>query len=399
MKASHLAIIWATGIAIFSMFFGSGNVVFPLQLGKEVGPLVGYAVLGLLTTAIGAPLLGLLGAVLFEGDCKKFFYRLGPIPGYLAVLLIIGLIGPFGVMPRCLVVAYSAVIPYFPDLSLMLFSAIAGAIALIFTLNHKLILPILGYFLSPLLVISLVVIIVVGLVSPGEMITADLPAKEAFVKGVVTGYDTMDLLASIFFAVSIWLMLKDQLNLKSEAEVKTRLIPTYLFSGLLGGILLGLIYIGLCLVTAKHSAAIQSVPAQELLSQLAIKLLGTKLSIIANFAIALACLTTIMALAMTTADVIHVELEGTNLAKRINYRYGWMVCLIITISVILSNLGFMKIMLFLHSIMVVCYPAIIVLTLCNILYKLYGFKWVKIPVYTTLLATIAYLHLLPLISA
>ncbi len=392
MKSAPLAIIWATGIAIFSMFFGSGNVVFPLQLGQNTGSMIGFAVGGLLLTAIGAPLLGLLGAVLFEGDCKKFFYRMGTIPGYLAVVLIIGLIGPFGVMPRCFVVAYGAITPYFPDLSLMLFSLIAGFITLLFVLNHKLILPILGYVLSPLLVVSLIVIIIVGLITTGHPIatTSDLTANAAFFQGIMTGYDTMDLLASIFFAVSIWLMLKDQLKLKSDDEIKTRLIPTYLYSSLIGGVLLGLMYIGLCFVTARHAALLQGVAPQELLSNLSIQLLGNKLSIVANFAIAIACLTTIMALAVTTADVIHVELDGSKLASKINYRYSWMVCFIVVISVILSNLGFMKIMIFLHTVMVVCYPAIIVLTLCNILHKLYNFPYVKIPVYTTFLATLAY---------
>lgn len=395
MKSAPLAIILATGIAIFSMFFGSGNVVFPLQLGQISGSMVGFAVGGLLLTAIGAPLLGLLGAVLFEGDCKKFFYRMGAIPGYLAVLLIIGLIGPFGVMPRCFVVAYGAITPYFPDLSLMLFSIIAGLITLVFVLNHKLILPILGFVLSPLLVVSLIVIITVGLMTDGQglAVATELTPQSAFLKGIMTGYDTMDLLASIFFAVSIWLMLKDQLKLKSEMEVKTRLIPTYLCSSLIGGVLLGVMYIGLCLVTAKHAGSLEGIAPQELLSNLAIQLLGKKLSIVANFAIAIACLTTIMALAVTTADVIHIEMEGTKLADKIKYRYGWMVCLIVILSVILSNLGFMTIMLFLHTVMVVCYPAIIVLTVCNILHKLYNFPYVKLPVYTTFIVTLAYNYL------
>ena len=86
MKLPSIAIAWSTGIAIFSMFFGSGNVVFPLLLGQITGEKISWALIGLAITAVGAPLLGLLGSVLFEGDCKKFFYRIGEIPGYIIVI-------------------------------------------------------------------------------------------------------------------------------------------------------------------------------------------------------------------------------------------------------------------------------------------------------------------------
>lgn len=392
MKAISLSVVWATGIAIFSMFFGSGNVVFPLDLGRATGQMVSFGVVGLLLTAIGAPLLGLLGAVLFEGDCKKFFYRMGAIPGYITVILIISLIGPFGVMPRCFNVAFSAVQPYFPELSLFTFNLLSGIFTLVLIAKRKWLLPILGYVLSPMLIISLLVIIAVGLLKPHEasVVPATMGAVDAFTMGLVTGYDTMDLLASIFFAVSIWLLLKDQLKLKDESEVKTRLIPTYIISSLIGGGLLGIMYLGLCIVTAWHAPLVQGVPSEALLSVLAIKLLGPNLAIIANVAIALACFTTVMALAVTTVDVFYVEMNNTAIAKKFEFRYSWIVTVVIGITVILSNLGFETIMVFLHGVMIYCYPAIIVLTICNILYKLFGFKPVKLPVYGTLLITFAY---------
>lgn len=390
MRSASLAIAWTTGIAIFSMFFGSGNVVFPLALGRETGAMVGFGVSGLLLTAIGAPILGLLGAVLFEGDCKKFFYRIGAVPGYLAVMLIIGLIGPFGVMPRCFVVAFGAVKPYFPEMSLMLFSVLSGIFTLLLMAKRQWILPILGYFLSPLLILSLVVVIITGMFTEHAPLVAKVSASDAFMQGVITGYDTMDLLASIFFAVSIWLLLKDQLKLHSEHEVMRKLIPTYVVSALIGGILLGLVYLGLCIVTAWHAPLVKDVASEEILANLAIQLLGSKLAIVANIAVALACFTTVMALAVATVDVYHVEMNNTKLAKKFDLSYNWLVFIVVAITVVLSNLGFKNIMIFLHSIMVVCYPAIIVLTICNILYKLYGFKYVKTPVYGTFLLTLAY---------
>lgn len=390
MKVSSLAIAWTTGIAIFSMFFGSGNVVFPLDLGRQTGSLVGFGVAGLLLSAIGAPIVGLLGAVLFEGDCKQFFYRLGKIPGYLAVMLIILLIGPFGVMPRCFVVAFGAMQPYFPDMGLWLFSILAGLFTLAMLAKRDWILPLLGYVLSPLLILSLVVIIVVGFIKDSSIAEPTLTYSQAMLKGLVTGYDTMDLLAAIFFAVSIWLLLKEKLQITSDTEIRAQLIPVYIVASLIGGGLLALIYIGLCVVTAMHGNLLQNVPSEALLSTLAIELLGGQLALVANLGIALACFTTVMALAVTVVDVIHVEFNQTSFAKKFELPYNWMVFIVVALTVALSNLGFQTIMIFLHSIMVVCYPAIIVLTLCNILYKLYGFTYVKLPVYLTFLATLGY---------
>ncbi len=388
MRLSSLAIVWSTGIAIFSMFFGSGNVVFPLLLGASAGNQIAWALLGLTVTAVGAPLLGLLGSVLFAGDCKQFFYRIGKVPGYIAVMLILALLGPIGVMPRCFIVAYGAITPYLPDLSLLLFSIIAGLVTLVFIARRNLILPVLGYFLSPVLILSLIVIMVVGILKSDTLLVAPLSPFMAIKEGLAVGYDTMDLLASIIFSVSIWLLLQEKLKIRTEQDIKTKLIPIYIWASILGGGLLGLVYVGLSFSAAMHAKALVNTAPEQVLATLAIYLLGPKLAMVANIAIILACLTTVMSLAVAVVDVIHVEVMNTTLGKKISYSYGWMMLITVLITVIFSNLGFSAIMAFLHPIMAVCYPAIIVLTICNILYKLYGFPYVKVPVYATFAATL-----------
>lgn len=390
MRLSSLAIVWSTGIAIFSMFFGSGNVVFPLLLGAQTGDQISWALLGLTITAVGAPLLGLLGCVLFAGDCKQFFYRIGKVPGYIAVMLILALLGPIGVMPRCFIVAYGAITPYLPGLSLLTFSVIAGLVTLLLIARRNYILPVLGYFLSPVLILSLIVIMIVGIVKSDTLLVAPLSPFMAIKEGLAVGYDTMDLLASIIFSVSIWLLLQEKLKIKNEQDIKTKLIPTYIWASILGGGFLGLVYVGLSFSAAMHAKALVNTAPEQVLATLSIYLLGPKLAMIANVAIILACLTTVMSLAVAVVDVIHVEIMNTNLGKKISYSYGWMMLVTIAITVIFSNLGFTAIMAFLHPIMAVCYPAIIVLTICNILYKLYGFPYVKVPVYATFAATLLY---------
>lgn len=391
MKSFKLPLSLSTGVAIFSMFFGSGNVVFPLLLGAQTGAQVPWALLGLTISAVGAPLLGLLSSVLFQGDPKAFFYRIGQIPGYIVVLLILGLLGPIGVIPRCFTVAHAAVMPYFPGLSLFMFSILCGALTLFLLWRREWVLEILGVWLSPLLILTLLVIIGVGMVQAPPLPASHYGPLEATIEGLVVGYNTMDLMASILFSVSIWLLLK-------EAVPEKQLVPTYVKASIVGGGLLGLIYVGLSYISATHASHLTSEMPVRILADLSIYLLGDKLGLMANIAIFLACLTTIMSLALAVVDVLHVETMNTWIGKKLPYSYGVMMFICVLVSVIFSNLGFEKIMGFLVPILQICYPALIVLAICNILYKLYDYRWVKIPVYGTLAFTLALRYLWPLIA-
>jgi len=104
----------STGLAMFSMFFGAGNVVFPLAMGQYAQDKNFFAILGLLITAVGVPFLGLMSMTLFDGDYRKFFGRIGKIPGFIIALAIMALIGPFGAMPRVIALSYSTAKNFFP---------------------------------------------------------------------------------------------------------------------------------------------------------------------------------------------------------------------------------------------------------------------------------------------
>ena len=70
LRSRHII---TTGLAMFSMFFGAGNIVFPLALGQQAGSMAWVAILGFLITAVGVPFMGLVSMILFEGNYKKFF--------------------------------------------------------------------------------------------------------------------------------------------------------------------------------------------------------------------------------------------------------------------------------------------------------------------------------------
>ena len=66
---------------LFGMFFGAGNLIFPVHLGQMAGSNVWQAILGLLITGVGLPLLGvaatyLVLVMLFSALLAKFERRL-----------------------------------------------------------------------------------------------------------------------------------------------------------------------------------------------------------------------------------------------------------------------------------------------------------------------------------
>jgi LIVCS family branched-chain amino acid:cation transporter len=205
---------------------------------------------------------------------------------------------------------------------------------------------------------------------------------DAFKMGIIYGYDTLDLLAGIFYAVSTWLLLNEQLKKHAE-HMQKQLLFIFILSSLVAGACLTLIYAGLTFGAAAHLDALANAQPQRILAVLAEHLLGPKLGLVANIGIAIACMTTAMSLAVSIVDVIHMEIQDTWFARRFKWHYEWVLIGVILITVAFANLGFQKIMSFLHPIMEVCYPAIIMLTICNILYKMYGFEHVKVPVYLT----------------
>lgn len=374
MDTSSLKTIRLAGIAIFSMFFGAGNVIFPLQVGINSGYQTPWALFGLLVTAIGGPLLGLVGATLYQGRCLDFFCRPGRKIGVIFIAVSLLLLGPFAVIPRCFVVAYSSFHAIFQDIPLPVFSLFFGIIALVCCFREKFVLPILGRIFSPILIISLLLIIFFGIYAGTPLIDSNISPTDAFISGLECGYDTMDLIAAIFFSSSIWGLLSLQLKDKSESNIA----KTTIYSGLLGGGILGLIYVGLAFATAFNAEALSGIAPEQLMSTLSFLALGPYMGIIANLAIVVACFTTIVSLSQTIASLCAKEF----FPKRINYRQS--LTAIILISVSFSLLGFGMINSMIHPLIVVCYPAIIVLTLCNISHKIYGLSWIKTPVYGTL---------------
>lgn len=364
----------ATGLAMFSMFFGAGNVIFPLALGQFAQDKNFYAILGLLITSVGVPFLGLLGMTLFDGDYRTFFNRMGKIPGFFIAAIIMGLIGPFGAMPRCIALAYSTLSTYIPRMPIEFFSAISCLLIFILTVKRNNIVNILGYFLTPVLIGALAVIIIKGLIfAPVTSPTDDLQPTAAFFEGFKQGYQMMDLIGAFFFSSVIIVCLKNDLP-EHDQNNHSKIIKLTLKSIAIAAPLLALTYIGFSYVAAAHSTELGNYKSDELISQISNIVLGKNAGLIVSVAVVLACLTTVIALAAVFAEYLHEDITF--------FKLGYTPALVLTLVVtyFISTFNFTMISTILGPILEVCYPALIILTLANILYALFGFKPVKTPV-------------------
>lgn len=345
--------IWAAGLAIFAMFFGSGNLVFPLNVGIQSLQQTPFSLLGLFISAIIVPFLGVLSMILLNGDHNRFFQWFGKIPKLLFCAAVIALIGPFGVLPRCLTIAYASLKTFFPFINIWIFGVIcAGFIFYALLKKHRFI-NILGYILTPLLLGILSLIIFKGLWNESFPVSSTFTPTQAIRFGLIEGYHTMDLLGAIFFTKTLMIYFENKREMKQKVQSSLK-------AGSIGLGLLAIVYLSFALLGAFFGPMLTNVPPESVLMTIALNVLGPVGGICAAIAICLACLTTAMALAETSARFVQKDL----FKNKISERYALLG--VLAISIVVSSFEFSGIAKFLTPILVYGYPAIIILTILNL---------------------------------
>lgn len=386
---SNTLLVFSAGFAMFSMFFGSGNLVFPLMIGKVVGAQYGPAIVGLILTAVLIPFLGLFAILLYQGSYKLFFARFDRVTAFVVPLLILSLIGPFGVIPRCITVSHGSLSLIFPDFPLWGTSLVFCGLLFLLTLDHKKIVPILGNALTPFLMIALALIVYYG-IKQGAAPKPYHSAADALTLGALEGYQTMDLMATFFFATSIMGFLKQRLQNTTQSARARNMI---MFASLcVGALLLAIIYGFLVYLGASFTDILSPKTMEKSIAIIAFATLGPNAGPIVTTAVVLACLTTGVVLTVVSAEFYQEKVfRGKFGMKRVNL-------FILIISFAVSNLEFEGIKQILAPILKTIYPSVIMFTLLNISYKLMGTKALKLPVLLVLLATVFVVYIWPNIS-
>jgi LIVCS family branched-chain amino acid:cation transporter len=371
--------VFTTGFALFSMFFGAGNLIFPLIIGRSTGGNWIYALSGLAITAVIVPFLGLAGMIFFQADCRNFLNRIGKTPGFLLLLLLQLILGPLGVIPRLFTLMHAILKPYFLSLPLPLFCLIAALTIFICSFKKQNLIRILGIVLTPILLISLACLFVSGFVYKSATPSFAVSPASSFWQGFLGGYNTMDLIAAFLFAtVVLPHFQKETTFITSPEEQKKTIFKKVFFSSLVAASLLLLTYIGICFISCYHAPPESaSFPSEAILGVIAYKLLGSTGGFIAAIAIVTACLTTAITLTLIFAEYLQKDL----CKEKINSNTALLLTLLVTTG--MANLGFKGIASFLGPILEICYPGLIVLTILNILTYFTGFKAVKLPVFLT----------------
>jgi LIVCS family branched-chain amino acid:cation transporter len=390
MEKSTPSAIITTGLAIFSMLFGAGNLMYPLYVGMTSGDKNFWGMLGFLITAALLPITGFIGMILFEGDYNNFFGRLGTRVGQILIAISMLIIGPIIAIPRITTLSHTMIAPFIPfsllttitPTSSLLFSTLFLGITFIATYRENKIVAILGNIISPLLLISLSIIILKGIIIGDVIPHNTMSTFNVFKENLVLGYGTLDLFGALFFSSIVLGILHATKKTKSSKETTHTIALIGLQAGILGVTLLSIVYIGISLLGAYHGQNLTFVNPGELFREVAFKVVGSQGAAIIATAVLMACLSTSIALSAVVAEY----LQNTIFHKNISYVTS--LAFVLSACVPLSTAGLTQVVSLTKIIAIATYPVIITLTFCNIAYKLFNFKHVKIPVLLTFIITI-----------
>ena len=353
-KGSFFRDVIVVGFALFSMFFGAGNVIFPPYLGMESGQqwLAGFSAYYI--ADIGLALLGMF-ALLRVGSSEAVLHRAGRVPAEILMCAIILCIGPMVAIPRTSASTYEmAIAPNLPGVSPILFSILFFAVILALCIKESAVVDIVGKILTPLLLVGLFAIILKGIFSPlGDITSAP---QIATVTGIKSGYQTMDALAALPFGIIVLQSVTDKGYTGGKSKLRIVGGGAVLAGALLLAVYMGLAYLG-ATVSSQYTGA---VGRAELIMAIVKALLGKGGMIIFGTVVGLACVTTAIALTSSAAAYFSELCRG-------KVKYKVFVVVICVFSAVVSNLGLDRIVAIAAPVLDVVYPPALVLILISLL--------------------------------
>lgn len=343
------------GFALFAMFFGAGNVVFPPYLGMHAGEQWANGFLFYFIADIGLALVAMF-AILHAGGADNITGRIGHAASNVLMCAVILCIGPMVAIPRTAATTLEmSVTPFFSGMSPVVFSIIFFAVILLLSIKQSAVIDIVGKILTPALLIGLLVLIVKGFVSPiGDIIDTGVSASEVTVNGIKSGYQTMDVLAAMAFGIIILSSADEKGYTDSKSAAKMIGI-----AAALSGVLLMIVYFGLTYLGATASTVFPTdISRANLVIGIVELLLGKAGLIIFAIVVALACITTAVALVSSAASFF-AKLANDKIS------YSVFVVVICVSSAIISNLGLDMIIAIATPVLDIVYPPMLVLILLS----------------------------------
>ncbi|AWB82423.1 branched-chain amino acid transport system II carrier protein [Corynebacterium yudongzhengii] len=308
---SRTTIIVVTALMLFSMFFGAGNLIFPPMLGIGAGENFWPAIFGFLGAGVLLPVIAIIAIAMSGNSVRDLANRAGWIFGLIFPILAYLSIGAFYALPRTGAVAFeTAATPLFGWDSMLasgLFNFAFFGVALALSWRPSTISSTLGKFLTPILVLLLVLLIAFSVMN---FETIERSPSEDFVEapmatGLLEGYLTMDAIAALAFGIVVISSLRYQ-GVKEGRPLVTGTIA----AGIGAGILLALIYVGLGVIGQRLPGGEQFDNGANVLSEAANQTLGQPGQVVFALIVLLACLTTAVGLITATSEFFESLLPG-----------------------------------------------------------------------------------------
>lgn len=354
------------GLMLFSMFFGAGNLIFPPFLGAQSGTSYWQAMSGFILTGVGLPIVVLLAVSLVKGGAQTIGNRVHPVFSTVFMVVVYLSIGPFLAIPRNANVAYEmGVKPFLNEswnssLFLFLYSAVFFSLVYVISLNPAKMEKYMGRWITPILLLSMVVLCAVGFVKLDSPLQTPSEAYQngAFSKGFIEGYNTMDALAALAFGIVIL----NSIQQKGVREEK-QLTRYTLKAGMIAGVLLALVYVSIGWIGGKMAANGSFENGADILSSASTLLLGQSGTALLGLIFTLACFTTVVGLTTACGQYF------SKLVPRASYKS--IVLAVTLVGFLLSNLGLNQILKVSVPFLVTAYPLTIVLIILTFFSKFF----------------------------
>ena len=372
---------------LFGMFFGAGNLIFPVHLGQMAGRNAIPAMIGFIITAVGIPVFGVAAIGITHSDgLQTLAGKVSKGYGIFFTCLLYLTIGPLFAIPRCATVSFTTgVAPMLGDsgaewLYLLIFSSVlnifldlymvaalhlgvAGAAYATFIAQG--ITVWIGKIINPIFLIFFAVLMIAALLAPGAAASAVEPVaayqSDAFFPSLIEGYGTMDAIAGLAFGIVVIDVIRRMGVTNDDA-----IAEDVLSSGLLTGLLMALIYVVSILVGAQSRGLFElSENGGVALTQIAGHYLGGVGQLILAVTITFACLKTSIGLVTACAETFDKMTGG-----KFSYR-GWAI-LFTAFSFAVSNVGLSAIINYSIPVLMLIYPPAIALITLAFIGRFFG---------------------------
>ena len=352
--------IIALGFMTFALFIGAGNIIFPPIVAQQAGEHVWLAAFGFLITAVGLPVITIIALSRVEGSIQALSSPLGKVASLILTISCYLAVGPLFATPRTATVSYEiGFSSYFGTSasSLLIYSAIYFAFVTLVSLYPNKILDTVGYVLSPLKILALVILGGSAFLIPAGFIPAPINNYVAspISEGFVNGYLTMDTLGALVFGIVI-------INaIRSRGVTDKALITKYaVYAGLISGIGLTLVYLSLFkLGLGSHDTAPNAANGAIILHAYVQHAFGDYGSLFLSAMIFIACMVTAIGLTCACAEYF-------SQITKLSYK-KW-VLILVGFAFVISNLGWTKLIAFSVPVLSAIYPPAITVILL-------GFCW------------------------